>query len=233
MSLKRIKLYHCPLTRSARVKWLLHELLDDDFEVERVVLYEGQQYAPDFLARNPNHNVPVLELETEDGSVTTMLESGAMLAMLADAYPDKGLAPPPHPATPERALYLHMLHFATTWMDMMLWQIRCQTHLVHESERDPHTLERYRKKLEREVEPQLVRQLSRAPFIAGERFTAADCAMGHNAEWARAYGLCQSDEVGRYLERLQVRPAYQKAFADRDDMSVAPPVAEGFPGFPG
>lgn len=232
MGLKRIKLYHCPLTRSARVKWLLHELLDDDFDVEGVVLYEGQQYAPEFLARNPNHNVPMLELQMDDGSVTTMLESGAMLAMLADAFPDKGLSPAPDAITPERALYLHMLHFATTWIDMMLWQVRCQTHLVHEPERDPHTLQRYRNKLEREVEPQLAAQLQKTPYIAGDSFTAADCAMGHDIIWAQAYGLCNGEEVSAYLTRLKRRPAFKQAFADSAEMSVAPP-GNGFPGFPG
>ena len=216
-----------------RVKWLLHELLEDDFDVERVALYEGEQYAPAFLERNPNHNVPMLELHMEDGSVTTMLESGAMLTLLADYYSDQELAPPAHGAAPSRALYLHMMHFATSWMDMMLWQVRCQTHLVHESERDPETLNRYRNKISSEVEPQLAQRLAQSTYIAGDRFTAADCAMGHNLEWARAYGLCQGDKLSAYLERLHQRPAFQKAFADRDEMSVAPPLAQGFPGFPG
>lgn len=234
MGVKRFKLYHYPATRSTRVKWLLHEMFGDDFDVERVSLYEGKQYAPEYLTMNPNHNVPMLELQMEDGSVTRMLESGAMLAMLADAYPEKGLAPPPSEATPERALYLHMLHFATSWMDMMLWQVRCQTHLIHESERDARTLERYRKKLTREVEPQLQRRLSEGAYIAGDRFTAADCAMGQNVMWARAYGLCDSDEVKQYVGRLRERPAFQAAYADVGDFTLAPPSApQGIPGFPG
>jgi len=234
MRVTRFKLYHYPATRSTRVKWLLHEILGDDFDVERVALYDGKQYAPEYLAINPNHNVPVLEMQLQDGSVTRMLESGAMLALLADAYPETGLSPAPDRATPERALYLQMLHFATTWIDMMLWQIRCQTHLIHESERDPHTLERYRKKLTNEVEPQLQRQLSATPYIAGESFTAADCAMGHDVMWARAYGLFCSDEFEQYAARLRARPAFQAAYADVGDFTLAPPGApHGVPGFPG
>jgi len=41
MNFTRLKLYHFPATRSARVKWLLHELLDDDFDVEVVPLSSG------------------------------------------------------------------------------------------------------------------------------------------------------------------------------------------------
>jgi hypothetical protein len=36
MNFTRLKLYHFPASRSARVKWLLHELLEDDFDVEVV-----------------------------------------------------------------------------------------------------------------------------------------------------------------------------------------------------
>lgn len=234
MGVKRYKLYHYPATRSTRVKWLLHELFGDDFDVQRVSLYEGEQYAPDYMAQNPNHNVPMLEMFMDDGSVTRMLESGAMLAMLADAHPEKGLAPPAQPVTAERARYLHMLHFATSWMDMMLWQVRCQTHLIHESERDARTLERYRKKVTNEVEPQLQRRLSESEHIAGAEFTAADCAMGHTVLWAQAYGLCRGDEVKRYVARLRERPAFQAAYADVGDFSLAAPTApQGFPGFPG
>ena len=49
MNYQHIKLYHYPLTRSARVKWLLHECVGNDFEIEKVSLYEGVQYQPSFL----------------------------------------------------------------------------------------------------------------------------------------------------------------------------------------
>ena len=48
MDIRRIKLYHFPMSRSARVKWLLHELFEDDFDVEVMALYEGQQYQAAF-----------------------------------------------------------------------------------------------------------------------------------------------------------------------------------------
>jgi hypothetical protein len=51
MEFRRIKLYHFPASRSARVKWLLHELLDDDFDVEPVALYDGVQYTAEYLQK--------------------------------------------------------------------------------------------------------------------------------------------------------------------------------------
>ena len=75
MNFKRLKLYHYPATRSARVKWLLHELLDDDFDVEVVPLYEGAQYSEDYLAKNPNHNrrPAIILTGTEDSSTMSLV----------------------------------------------------------------------------------------------------------------------------------------------------------------
>ena len=62
MQAATFKLYHCPGTRSVRVKWLLAELIGDQFEVEVVSLYDNQHLHPDYLRKNPNHNVPTLRI---------------------------------------------------------------------------------------------------------------------------------------------------------------------------
>lgn len=214
MQRPRFKLYHFPATRSARVKWMLHEVLEDDFEVELVQLYQGEQYSPAYLRINPNHCVPTLEITMPDGSTQHMIESGAMVTFLADAFPDEGLAPAPSPFSLERADYLQMMFFGASWMDMMLWQIRLHQDLLGEDAKDPRTIERYRAKIGKEVEPQLQARLERHPYICGNAFTAADCVMGHNVRWARAYGLCQDEIFRDYHSRLSKRPAFAKAFAD-------------------
>ena len=94
-----------------------------------------------------------------------MLESGAMVTFLADAFPEKGLAPPPSPLSHERADYLQMIFFGASWMDMMLWQMRMHKSLLKEADRDERTVERYRKKWQREVEPQLLERLAKHAFI--------------------------------------------------------------------
>jgi glutathione S-transferase len=147
-TIESLTLHHYPATRSARVKGLLHEVVGDAFEVRRVDLYAGLQYRPDFLALNPNHGVPVLQIGWSDGSVQTMIESAAIIAFLADAYPEKQLAPRPE-ATQERADYLRMLHFGLTWIDMMLWQIRIHEHVLSQAERDERSVARYRRKFQR------------------------------------------------------------------------------------
>lgn len=211
------------MSRSARVKWLLHELVGDDFEVETLALYQGQQYQPENLQRNPNHAVPVLELSLADGSVFTMIESGAMVALLADLYPARALAPPASGEfTSQRADYLQMLHFGASWVDMVLWQLRLHRDLFRPGERDERTIERYMEKFRSEIEPQLIARLDGGPYILGDAFSAVDCVMGHNVIWARLYGLCADDCFSGYLNRLAGRPAFEAAFADRDQFTLQP-----------
>jgi glutathione S-transferase len=222
MNIEHLKLYHYPATRSARVKWMLHEVVGDDFEVEKVALYEGVQYSAEFLHLNPNHGVPVLQITWDTGEIQRMIESAAMVTFLADSYPDKGLAPPPGKSR-ERADYLQMLHFGSTWMDMMLWQVRIHEHVLPASERDPRTVARYRKKFAEEVEPQVARRLQEAPYICGDGFTAADCVVGHSVFWARGYGLCRDEPFRRYLSTLSKRSAFASAFADVREFTPAVP----------
>ena len=135
-----------------RVKWLLHELLGDDFDVEVVSLYDCAQHSPEYLEKNPNHNVPTLEITLDNGEQMVMLESGAMVSLLADLFPEKALAPAPDVFSVERANYLQMLHFTSTSMDMMLWQIRVHTHLLG-TEKDEKTIVRYRDKFTEKSNP--------------------------------------------------------------------------------
>jgi glutathione S-transferase len=197
-----------------RVKWLLGELIGDQFEVEIVSLYDNQHFHPDYLRKNPNHNVPTLRITMRPDETMYMVETAAMISFLSDAFPEKCLAPPAGDLTFRRADYLQMLHFAASHMDMMLWQIRCHEHILPISERDARTSQRYRRKFTTEVEPQLKDRLRASPFICGEDFTAADCVVGHNVVWARAYGMCTDDVFCRYHDRLATRPAFQRAHAD-------------------
>lgn len=223
MTIENLKLYHYPASRSARVKWLLHELVGDDFEVEIVSLYDGEQFAPDYLRLNPNHSVPMLEITTTDGEFLVMIESGAMISFLADAYPEMKLAPPADSGSLARADYLQMLHFGASWMDMMLWQIRVHEHLLPDDERDPRTIARYRKKFTDEAEPQLITRLEKSAFVCGDEFCAVDCIIAHSVAWANRYGLCTHSAFRGYLSHVSKRPAFAMAFADAGQFSLELP----------
>jgi glutathione S-transferase len=233
MKTVRFKLYHSAALRSARVKWLLHELVGDDFDVEYVDIYGAEQYSSRYLAINPNHCVPTLEITMENGDSMNMIESAAMITLLADAFPEKGLAPAAGDFSLRRADYLQILYFGTS-MDMMLWQIRIHEHVLPERERDIRTVQRYRKKFANEVEPQLRARLEKARFICGDEFSAADCIIAYDVSWARGYQLCDDEVFKCYLDRVSERPAYVRAFSDvhgfKREVPRQSPIVELFSG---
>lgn len=221
MAIKNIKLYHYPATRSARVRWLLHELAVP-FTEEVVPLYEGAQYQADYMSKNPNHAVPAVLLSFEDGREHCLLESGAIVTFLADAYKEVGLAPPVEDSL-ARADYLQMLYFGSSSLDMMLWQVRCHAHILPEPQRDSATLERYRNKFLNEAEPQLLDRLSRMAYICGDSFSAADCIIAHNILWAKSYSMCAHQGFDAYLARIMQRPGFQKGFDDAHQFTLELP----------
>ena len=213
MTISSLTLYHYPLSRSARVKFLLHELCGDDFETVKVDMLKGEGMSPAFLAKNPNHAVPVLEVTYADGSAQTLIESGAMIVWLADTFPAKGLAPSPDDLA-ARADYLQMVFFGAAHMDNCLWQIRLQETLLPEAVRSQAIADLNREKIKTEIMPQLEARLEAHDYICGDTFTAADCLTAQNINWGRAYGLCSSPVFKAYMKRLFKREAFRKAYAD-------------------
>ncbi len=212
--INQLTLYHYPLSRSSRVKWLLHEIRGEDFKTVRVALRQGEQFSPEFLDKNPNHGVPVLEVSFRDGSNHTITESLAILTWLADL--DGRFAPPPENLL-ARADYLQILALGGAWMDQMLWNIRLHETLLPKAVRSAGFSAFNRDKIENEIAPQLAKRLEDHPYICGDKFTAADCMTGQNLNWARAYGLCRNDVFKSYMSRMKSRSAFQLAFADASD----------------
>src|SRR5262245_54564827 len=104
-----VKLYYYPLTRAARVRWLLEEI-GKPYELVRVDLAAGEQRNPDYLALNPNGTVPTLV----DGDFV-LFESAAIVQYLADKFPEAQLAPPV--GTPARGKYYQWIHYAMSALE--------------------------------------------------------------------------------------------------------------------
>ena len=227
----RVKLYHYPATRSTRVAFLLHELEPEiSHEIVRLDLYRGEQYAAEFTDRFPLHAIPAVEIQDDDGRTSIMTESAAIITALADAFPEKALAPAAFPFSAARADYLRTIDTCGASLDMMLWQIRIHQHVLPEGQRDPRTVARYSSKISDEVAPMLAKRLDRTAHICGDDFSAADCMISHALVWARSYGLCGDDAFTSYLARLSERPAFQKAYADIAEFTPEVPeemVAKG------
>lgn len=212
--ISNLTLYHYPLSRSARVKWLLHEMRGENFDTIRVALRKGEQFTPDFLAKNPSHGVPVLDVVYADGTQQTITESLAILLWLADQ--DERFAPSAADLR-ARADYLQIMALGGSWMDQMLWNIRLHEDILPKAARSEAFATFNRDKIKNEIAPQLTARLEKHDFICGDSFSAADCMTAHNLNWAGAYGLCRTDVFKSYMSRMKSRPAFQLAFADAKD----------------
>ncbi|MGB6229068.1 MAG: glutathione S-transferase family protein [Litorimonas sp.] len=208
----RATLYHYPISRSVRVRMLLEELRLEH-EVVRVDVLRGEAMQPDYLAKNPNHAVPVLTLTFADGAEQTLFESGAMIVHLADLFPEAGLAPPVTDPV-ARGDYLQTIFWNAAHIDTLLWNTRLHRDLFPKPLRSAATVEFSLDKLRTEIVPQLDDRLSRHDWICGDMFTAADCIMAQNIGWMRAYGVAREGAVADYAKRLQARPSWRAAYAD-------------------
>ena len=207
-----LTLYHYPLSRSLRVRYLLEEI-GAAHGVVKVDLIRGEGMSPDFLRRNPNHAVPVLVVDYADGTRHTQIESGAIMLFLADAYSEAGLAPAADAGAP-RADFLSQLFFHASHLDMSLWQIRLNETLFPKPVRSAAIAQFNRDKISNEMIPQMEARLDGRDWMLGDRFSAVDCIAAQNINWMRAYGMARSGPLDAYMRRHMSRPAWQAATAD-------------------
>jgi len=97
----KIIFYHNPQSRAAITHWMLEEV-GANYARRHIDLQKGDHKTPEFLAINPMGKIPVIVV---DGTVIT--EAPAILAWLADAYPNANLAPTP--GSPECGTYYRWL----------------------------------------------------------------------------------------------------------------------------
>src|SRR5262245_10813442 len=197
-----ITLYHVPLSRSLRVRWLLEEL-GLEYRLEQRTF--GELKRPEHLAVHPLGKVPALR----DGDVV-LYESGAILQHLLERYGEGRLEP--KPGTPERALFWQWFHYAESTVAPPLGQIVRNTLLLPEPERIPAVAEWGRTQTVNVLAP-VERALADRGWLLGE-LSAADMMMGYSVKLASLFGLLGSTpNLAAYLARCEARPAYRRAAA--------------------
>jgi len=71
-------------------------------------------------------------------------------------------------------------------------------------------------------------QLSKGPYLLGERMTAADVLWGVAFSWTMMFGIVPKKDVFvRYAERMTSRPAFQRINAADDEMAAQHAAAAG------
>lgn len=190
--------YHVPQTRSTGVRILLEEL---GAPYDMHVLGRGENRGADYLKINPLGKVPAIE---HDGAVVT--EQVAITIYLADAFPERGLAPPI--GDPLRGPYLRWLAFYAASFEPAI----ADRHMGHE----PSNVALSPYGSYDAVVDALAVQLAAGPFLLGERFTAADVLWGTALGWTLGFKLLpQRPEFVAYAGRVAGR-ATARRVTDED-----------------
>ncbi|WP_334161174.1 glutathione S-transferase family protein [Phenylobacterium sp.] len=198
-------------SRSLRVVWLLEEM-GLPYRVRQVDMLSAEK-DPAWLAVNPGDFLPAIQ----DGDIT-MVESVAILEYLMGRYGPTPLQPAPDdPAFPA---YQQFLHLGEAGLATLIMVPLVSGFIAPEAERDNWGARWARECVERRL--LLVRrQLASAPYMAGDRFTAADISVSYALRLAANHaGFALSDAEQAYLARTTARDAYRRAF-DRSHEGVA------------
>jgi glutathione S-transferase len=190
-------------SRSLRVVWLLEEM-GLPYRLQPVDMLAPER-DPAWLSVNPGDFLPAIQ----DGDVT-MVESVAILEYLMGRYGPTALQPAPDdPAFPA---YQQFLHMGEAGLATLMMVPLVSGFLAPEAERDNWGARWARECVERRL-LHVRRQLESAPYMAGDRFTAADISVSFALRLgANHAGFRLGDAEQAYLARTTGRDAYKRAY---------------------
>jgi len=190
--------YTNPMSRGRIVRWMLEEI-GCEYQTEVLELGHASMKADPFISINPMGKVPAI---THHGHVVT--ETPAILAYLADAYPQAKLAP----ALGQRHAYYRWLFFAAGPLESAL----TNKHLGFELPDDPRSQGMAGYGNYDLVIKVLADSLKAKEYIVGEQFTAADVYLGSHVGWGMEFGtMPKLPEFENYTTRVFDRDAYRRA----------------------
>jgi glutathione S-transferase len=198
--------YTNPMSRGRIARWMLEEISEP---YETVLLdYGTTMKGADYLAINPMGKVPAIR---HGGTIVT--EAAAICAYLADAFPDKGLAPPP--ASLERGPYYRWMFFAAGPVEAAVTG-KSMGLLAPEDKKMMAGYGSFEETIDA-----LERAVSQGPYVCGERFTAADVYVGAQIGWGMMFGaIDKRPAFTDYFGRISGRPAAVRA-REIDDAIIA------------
>lgn len=193
--------YSNPMSRGRIARWMLEEV-GAPYRTEWLT-FDGSMKSPEFLAINPMGKVPTIR-----HGRTVVTEAAAICAYLADAFPEAGLAPPPE----KRGDYYRWLFFAAGPLEMAVSLKAFGIEVPRERERSIGCGSYDA------VMGALSLAVTRCPYIAGDKFTAADVYVGAHISWGLQFGSLEPrPEFKAYWDRLKGRPASKRATAIDDE----------------
>jgi glutathione S-transferase len=189
--------------RGFRVVWLLAEM-GLPYRLRDVDLLAGIENDTEFLEINPAGFIPAIR----DGDVT-MVESIAIMEYLLGCYGPTILAPSSQDAA--FPLYQQFLHLGEAGLAASIYFVSGARNIAPESERDNWSARQAMRTFTSRM-ILVTRQLERAPYMAGDEFTAADISVGYALEMAlKNVGVVFGGAEQAYIKRLRERAGYQRA----------------------
>ena len=199
-----IVFYHNPYSRGRIVRLMLEEV-GAPYRTVLVNFEKREHKEPGYLALNPMGKIPTI---VHGDAVVT--EAAAICAYLADAFPDRGLAPALD--DPMRGTYLRWLFFGAGCVEPALTDRALDRPPSDRPQALPYgSYDDTMSTLEGALQP--------GPFVLGERYSAADVYLSSQIGWGlHAKTLDPRPVFTAYLEKVRQRPASQRAFAADEEL---------------
>ena len=176
-----------------------------DFKLERISFASEEQKSAKYLKINPKARVPALV--TDQGILT---ETPAILAYLAQRYPESALAPVGDPFA-----FARMQAF-NSYLCSTLHVAHAHRMRGHRWADDPSAIEAMQRKVPESVGESfqyVEREALVGPYVLGDRYSVADAYLFTLARWMKNDGLNPADYPGvlAHSELVATRPAVKKA----------------------
>ncbi len=197
-----IDLYSWKTPNGRKVSIMLEEV-GLPYEVHPINLAEDEQFAPEYLALNPNNKIPtIVDREGPEGKPYTLFESGAILMYLAEKT---GKLLPSE--TAKRYHVIQWLMFQMGGVGPTFGQAH---HFIRRAAEVVYGVDRYSKETRR-LYAVLEKRLAEVEFLVGD-YSIADIATYPwvaRFEWHKV-NLEEFPNVHRWFKTLGNRPAVQR-----------------------
>jgi glutathione S-transferase len=198
-----IQIHHLNESRSRRITWMLEEL-ELPYEVVQYTRDETTRLAPPELTKiHPLGKAPVVR----DGE-NVLIESGAIIEYLVRKYGKGRFAPAMDSADYTR--YIQFLHYAegSAMLPLML-----KLYVSRLGEAGAPLKPRIESELQNHL-GYLDSEIKDSEFFIGDDLTGADVQLSFVAQVAmRGNGRERYPNVAKFVDRIEARPAYQRAIA--------------------
>jgi glutathione S-transferase len=202
-----LTLYYTPHT-CALASHIALEDAGAAYKTVRIDFAAGEQGKPEYLAINPKGRVP--SLVTGDGILT---ETPALLAFIAQSFPDAKLAPLADP-------------FAFAQVQAFNSYLCSTVHVAHAHRMrgyrwadDPMAIAAMQRKVPASVGKcfaLMEREMVRGPWVMGDTYTICDPYLFTLAQWLEADGIdrVRLPRIDAHFHRMSQRISVRKALAD-------------------